>query len=61
MRPSNLQPGEKEAIKKVLEIARAYGYGNLIAHLKRAGGTYEKNLLATDTDAYPEAWDIDRL
>lgn len=71
MRPSKLLlPGEKEAIIQVLKIARQYGYGNLIAHLKRAwavmlkekyGGTYEKNLQATEVDAYPEAFDIEVL
>ncbi len=55
--------GEKEAIKQVLALAEKYGFGNLIAHLKRAwaidlknkyGGSFEQHLFATDVDAYPE-------
>ena len=70
MRPSNLFPGEKEAILEVLRLAKKYGYGNMIAHLKRAwavslkekyGGSYEKNLQATEVDAYPEAFDVEKL
>jgi len=30
-----LLPGEKIVIKKMLEQAEIYGYGNFIAHLKR--------------------------
>ena len=70
MRPTNLQPGEKEAILKVLQLAKQYGYGNMIAHLKRIwaitlkekyGGSYQQNLVATEVDAYPEAWDVEKL
>ena len=70
MRPTNLQPGEKEAVLTVLRLAHQYGYGNMIAHLKREwaivlgvkyGGTYENNLKATEVDAYPEAWDVSKL
>ena len=55
--------GEKEAIQTVLALGAKYGYGNLIAHLRRAwalslknqyGGTYEQHLPATNSDAYPE-------
>ena len=56
-------PNEKENINRVLEIAEIYGYGNLIAHLKRAWAmslmalfpsvTYEEALEATNVSAYP--------
>ena len=53
--------GEKEAIERVLDAGRAYGYGNMIAHLKRAwaklliadGLSEEAALKAADTSAYP--------
>lgn len=70
MRPSKLYPGEKDAILEVLRLAKQFGYGNMIAHLKRAwavelkqkyGGSYEKNLQATEVDAYPEAFDVEKL
>jgi hypothetical protein len=55
-------PNEKEFVNQVLEIAKIYGYGNLIAHLKRAWAirlitnsalTYEQALEATCVEAYP--------
>ena len=55
-------PGEADAIKRLLAIADMYGYGNCIAHLKRAWAiwlmenssmSYEQALLATDVPAYP--------
>ena len=62
-RSKMLFSGEKEAIQTVLALGAKYGYGNLIAHLRRAwalslkskyGGTYEQHLPATNSDAYPE-------
>jgi hypothetical protein len=57
-------PGEREALQYAASLADIYGYGNLIAWLKRAwalklmahslGLTYEKAVMATDTPAYPE-------
>lgn len=59
-----LLPGEEEAVKQVIRIADQYGYGNLIAHLKRGWALQlmEKNpalsyldaLKATDVEAYPQ-------
>jgi len=53
--------GEKEAIERVLDAGKTYGYGNMIAHLKRAwaklliidGLSEEHALEAADTSAYP--------
>ena len=66
-----LQPGEKSAIKLVLRIADRYGYGNMIAHLKRGWAlslmksnpdlTYNQALLATDATAYPKHWSPEYL
>ena len=66
-----LFPGEVESIKTVLALAEQYGYGNLISHLKRAWAVklmegnplldYERALLATNVDAYPEEFDIDAI
>lgn len=62
-----LFPGEIEAIQTVLALGAKYGYGNLIAHLRRAwaldlkskhGGTFEQHLPATNSDAYPEKFSI---
>ncbi len=59
--------GEKEAIETVLSLGAKYGYGNLIAHLRRAwalslknkyGGAFEQYLPATNSDAYPEKVDV---
>ncbi len=70
METGKLMPGEKEAVRQILAYAKGYGYGNLIAHLKRAwaislkekyGGQYRKHLQATEVDAYPEEWDIEKL
>lgn len=56
-----LFPGEEEAVKSVIESGKKYGYGNLIAHLKRewaelliSQGISEKAALAAaNTSAYP--------
>lgn len=70
MEPSKLLPGEKEAVLEVLRLARKYGFGNMIAHLKRAwainlkdlyGGSYRKHLQATNVNAYPEDFDVEKL
>ena len=69
--------GEPEAVAQVLAIGAKYGYGNLIAHLRRAWAlslknscngshgeipwTYEQAVEATIVDAYPENWDIERM
>jgi len=59
----SVRPGELEAVREVVRLARVYGFGNLIAHLKRAwavdlkskyGGSYEHHISATNVDAYPE-------
>lgn len=56
-----LFPGEKEAIKKVLEYGERYGYGNLIAHLRKAwaemlirkcGIDKDAAIMATNSDPY---------
>lgn len=68
MRINNISflPGEVAAIQTVIRLAKAYGYGNLIAHLRRAwaidlkkkyGGTYNQHLRATNVDALPESFD----
>lgn len=58
--------GERETVQNVIHAAKVYGFGNLIAHLKRAwaldlkkkyGGTYDHHLIATNIDAYPESYD----
>lgn len=64
-------PGEVEAVKHVLAYAEQYGYGNLIAHLRRAwalrlmekvpGLTFDRAAEATMTDPYPPQWDIDAM
>ncbi len=68
-----LFPGEREAVARVIELGNQYGYGNMIAHLKRAwakkllasqreygvkDATYEKTLMATDVLAYPEKFEL---
>lgn len=50
--------GEQEAIDKVVEAGATYGYGNMIAHLKREWAerlmSQEKAALAAaDISAYP--------
>lgn len=61
-------PGEIEAVKSVLAAAEQYGYGNLIAHLRRAWAlklmrgsvghgkawTYEQACRVTNSGPYPE-------
>ncbi len=64
-----LLPGESTAVALTLDFAEQYGYGNLIAHLKRGwalrlmastpGLTYEQALTATDVAAYPQHLPID--
>ena len=57
----SLFPGEAEAIERVLELGKNYGYGNMIAHLKRAwieklieiGLPKETALLSVNVDHYP--------
>lgn len=64
-----LFPGEREAIAIVLALGKQYGYGNLIAWIKREwalalladqkrygvrNATYERALEATNVSAYPE-------
>jgi dissimilatory sulfite reductase (desulfoviridin) alpha/beta subunit len=59
----SLFPGEKENINKVIDIAEIYGYGNLIAHLRRAWAIkliksnplldYKSALECTNSDGYP--------
>lgn len=53
-------------MQTVIRLAQTYGFGNLIAHLKRAwaldlkkkyGGSYDHHLIATNIDAYPESFD----
>jgi len=68
---AKLFPGEVEAVKKVIEIADTYGYGNLIAHLKQRWAKklmlgnerldYEQALKATDVSAYPFDLDIEKI
>ena len=62
----SVRPGELEAVREVVRLARVYGFGNLIAHLRRAwaldlknkyGGSYDQHLSATGVDAYPENFD----
>jgi hypothetical protein len=56
-----LFPKEQEAIKAVITAGQDYGYGNMIAHLKRAwaeslvdSGLKEKSALAaTNVSSYP--------
>jgi hypothetical protein len=59
---TRLFPGEQDAVDAVLEAGRYYGYGNLIAHLKRAwarmlmrdhGLSEAEALRMADTSAYP--------
>ena len=53
--------GEKEAIEELLKIGKTYGYGNCIAHLRRAwakklvaGGLDKKTAIeATNVGPYP--------
>ena len=64
-------PGEVQAVKVVLAMAEAYGYGNLISHLRRAwalklmagnpGLDYEAAVRAANTDAYREGWSIEAM
>lgn len=65
-----LQPGEKEAIKQVIELGKKYGFGNLIAWLKhewaktlseRYHQPFRDMLPACDVDAYPESFSVDDL
>ncbi len=64
---SMLLNGELEAIKTVISLAKVYGFGNMIAHLRRAWAldlmkntpdpivlTYAQATKATDVDPYPE-------
>lgn len=63
--------GEEEAVRQVLQLAETYGYGNLIAHLKRGWAlhlmkgndrlSYENALHATDVSAYPQDFGIDEM
>ena len=55
-------PGEDRAVQAALTAGAKYGYGNLIAHLKRAwammlmqryGFSEADALKAADTSAYP--------
>lgn len=57
-----LSPGEAKAIDKVLTAGDRYGYGNMIAHLKRAWAellisqkslSVETAIKATDVPPYP--------
>jgi hypothetical protein len=56
-----LFPGEEEAIKYVIEMGEKYGYGNMIAHLKRewaenlmeSGLTETAALSAANSSSYP--------
>jgi hypothetical protein len=56
-----LLPGEENAILMVVDTGKKYGYGNLIAHLKREwaerlilqGVPEQAALLATNVSAYP--------
>jgi len=57
-----LFPGEKEAVAMVLRAGEAYGYGNLIAHLRRAwainlmtkyGLSKDAAIDATNSSPYP--------
>jgi hypothetical protein len=59
---SMLFPGEKEAIEQVLRYGQQYGYGNLIAHLKKEwaemlvkkwGISEESAISATNVSPYP--------
>ena len=43
-------PGEEEAIKKVVNYGKQYGYGNLIHHLKVAW-----------SDSLQQKWEISRV
>lgn len=59
-----LFPNEKQKVAEVIQIAEEFGYGNLIAHLRRAWAlrlmksnpllTYEDAVEATNSSAYPE-------
>lgn len=61
-------PGEQDAVLQVLAYADQYGYGNLIAHLRRAWAlklmqgndrlNYEEAVKATNSSAYPEKFDL---
>jgi hypothetical protein len=54
--------GEKEAVDRMLADAKIYGYGNFIAHLKRAwvdmlvrdGISRESAIRATNVAPYPK-------
>jgi hypothetical protein len=56
-----LFPNEQEAVKTVIAAGKDYGYGNMIAHLKRAwaeslldsGLQEESALAAANVSAYP--------
>jgi len=64
-----LLAGELQAIKNVISYARIYGFGSLIAHLRRAWAldlmkhnpslTYQEATMATDVDPYAEHIEID--
>lgn len=66
-----MTPAEKAAIRTVLALGEQYGYGNLIAHLRRAwalriqqaypGLSYPEALQQTHAAAYPAAWSVDAL
>lgn len=58
----NLSPGEQHAVDTVLKAGEMYGYGNMIAHLKKAwaemlieecGLIGEHALEVADAKAYP--------
>jgi len=58
----NLYPGEQHAVDSVLKAGEMYGYGNMIAHLKKTWAELlrdkwdldeESALRAADTSAYP--------
>lgn len=65
-----LFPGEVESVKQALAIGRRYGYGNLIAHLRREwalglmrdhGMTWEQATRGALTDPYPAEFGIDEM
>ncbi len=60
-----LFPGEKSAIRIVLNEGERYGYGNMIAHLRTEwakklvaqGIPEEVALVCADSSPYPLSWD----
>jgi hypothetical protein len=50
-----LFPGEEEAIKYVIEMGKKYGYGNMIAHLKREWAEHLIEYGLTETAALSAA------